>query len=119
MATAARRMVCGIDSRTATMAGRCWEIERPKSRCRVSPTNSNTDAVIDCWEGNLLYCRSLVYPDTEAIGVFEFLTCPFETPPDFEPILDPEFPWGHYQDPAQRESKKKEGKRRSVFTRER
>lgn len=57
---------------------------------------------------------------TETIGVFEFLTCPFETPPDFKPILDPEFPWGHYQDPEKRASgKKKEVKRRSVFTRER
>ena len=55
---------------------------------------------------------------TEAVGVFEFLTCPFETPPDFKPILDPEFPWGHYEDPAKR-SAKKEVKRRSVFTRDR
>jgi putative exosortase-associated protein (TIGR04073 family) len=56
---------------------------------------------------------------TETIGVFEFLTCPFETPPDFKPILDPEFPWGHYEDPAKRSAKKKEVKRRSVFTRDR
>ncbi len=55
---------------------------------------------------------------TEAIGVFEFVTCPFETPPDFKPILDPEFPWGHYEDPAKRNAKK-EVKRRSVFTRDR
>ena len=56
---------------------------------------------------------------TEAVGVFEFLTCPFETPPDFQPILDPEFPWGHYQDAEKRKSARKEVKRRSVFTRER
>ncbi len=56
---------------------------------------------------------------TEAVGVFEFLTCPFETPPDFKPILDPEFPWGHYQDAETRKSSKKEVKRRSVFTRDR
>lgn len=31
----------------------------------------------------------------EVVGVFEFLTCPFETPPDFEPILKPEFPWDY------------------------
>jgi putative exosortase-associated protein (TIGR04073 family) len=55
---------------------------------------------------------------TEAVGVFEFLTCPFETPPDFKPILDPEFPWGHYQDAETRRAQK-EVKRRSVFTRER
>lgn len=56
---------------------------------------------------------------TEAVGVFEFLTCPFETPPDFKPILDPEFPWGHYQDAEKRKATRKEGKRRSVFTRDR
>ena len=55
---------------------------------------------------------------TEAIGVFEFLTCPFETPPDFKPILDPEFPWGHYQDADKRKAKQ-EVKRRKVFTRDR
>jgi putative exosortase-associated protein (TIGR04073 family) len=55
---------------------------------------------------------------TEAIGVFEFLTCPFETPPDFKPILSPEFPWGHYQD-AETRNAKKEVKRRKVFTRDR
>jgi putative exosortase-associated protein (TIGR04073 family) len=55
---------------------------------------------------------------TEAVGVFEFLTCPFETPPDFKPILSPEFPWGHYQD-AETRNAKKEVKRRKVFTRDR
>ena len=55
---------------------------------------------------------------TETVGVFEFLTCPFETPPDFKPILDPEFPWGHYQD-AEKRNAKKEVKRRKVFTRDR
>lgn len=56
---------------------------------------------------------------TETIGVFEFLTCPFETPPDFKPILQPEFPWGHYQSAEQRKAKLKDAKRKSVFTRER
>ena len=56
---------------------------------------------------------------TEAVGLFEFVTCPFETPPDFAPILDPEFPWGHYQPAEQRKAKQKEVKRRSVFTRDR
>lgn len=55
---------------------------------------------------------------TEAVGLFEFMTCPFETPPDWKPILDPEFPWGHYQNVEQRRAKK-EAKRKSVFTRER
>lgn len=56
---------------------------------------------------------------TETIGVFEFLTCPFETPPDFKPILQPEFPWGHYQDAEKRKAKLKDVKRKSVFTRDR
>ncbi len=56
---------------------------------------------------------------TETIGLFEFLTCPFETPPDFKPILQPEFPWGHYQDSEKRKAKLKETKRKKVFTRER
>lgn len=56
---------------------------------------------------------------TETIGVFEFLTCPFETPPDFKPILEPEFPWGHYQDSEKRKAKLKETKRKKVFTRDR
>jgi len=55
---------------------------------------------------------------TEAVGLFEFVTCPFETPPEFAPILEPEFPWGHYQAAEQRKAKK-EVKRRSVFTRDR
>lgn len=55
---------------------------------------------------------------TEAVGLFEFMTCPFETPPDWKPILEPEFPWGHYQDVEARRAKK-EIKRKSVFTRER
>lgn len=55
---------------------------------------------------------------TEAVGLFEFMTCPFETPPDWKPILEPEFPWGHYQNAEERRAKK-EVKRKSVFTRER
>ena len=55
---------------------------------------------------------------TETIGVFELLTCPFATPPDFKPILQPEFPWGHYQD-AEKRKAKAEPKRKSVFTRDR
>ncbi len=36
---------------------------------------------------------------TEVVGVFEILTCPFETPPDFEPIMQPEFPWQNFGEP--------------------
>ena len=32
----------------------------------------------------------------ELVGVFEVLTCPFETPPGFKPILAPEYPWGYF-----------------------
>jgi len=32
----------------------------------------------------------------EVVGLFEVLTCPFETPPGFKPILAPEFPWGYF-----------------------
>jgi putative exosortase-associated protein (TIGR04073 family) len=32
----------------------------------------------------------------ELVGAFEFLTCPFETPPGFKPILAPEYPWGYF-----------------------
>ena len=34
----------------------------------------------------------------ELVGVYEFLTCPFPVPADFEPILDPEFPWDYFAD---------------------
>ena len=33
---------------------------------------------------------------TEVVGLWEVLTCPFETPPGFKPILEPEFPWGYF-----------------------
>lgn len=40
---------------------------------------------------------------TEAVGLFELVTAPFETPPDYEPILKPEFPWQYLtQDPEPR-----------------
>jgi putative exosortase-associated protein (TIGR04073 family) len=34
----------------------------------------------------------------ELVGVYEFLTAPFELPADFEPIIEPEFPWGYFED---------------------
>lgn len=33
---------------------------------------------------------------SEVIGVYEFLTCPFEWPPNFQPILTPEYPWDYF-----------------------
>ena len=33
---------------------------------------------------------------TEVVGLWEVLTCPFATPPDYTPILDPEFPWQRF-----------------------
>ena len=32
----------------------------------------------------------------EVVGVYEFVTAPIETPAGFEPILEPEFPWGYF-----------------------
>ena len=34
---------------------------------------------------------------TELVGVWEIVTCPFQFPPDWKPILSPEFPWQHFQ----------------------
>ena len=33
---------------------------------------------------------------TELVGLWEIVTCPFETPPGFKPILKPEYPWGYF-----------------------
>lgn len=33
---------------------------------------------------------------SELVGLWEVVTCPFETPPGFKPILKPEFPWGYF-----------------------
>lgn len=33
---------------------------------------------------------------TETVGLWEVLTCPFETPPEFVAILDPVYPWQHF-----------------------
>lgn len=33
---------------------------------------------------------------TEAVGLWEVLTCPFETPPEFVAIMDPVYPWEHF-----------------------
>lgn len=34
---------------------------------------------------------------TEAVGVWEFLTCPFEFPPRFRPVITPEYPWDYFK----------------------
>ena len=31
-----------------------------------------------------------------AIGVYELATAPFPAPPNFEPILEPEYPWSYF-----------------------
>ncbi len=35
---------------------------------------------------------------TEVVGVWEFLTCPFEFPPEFRPMIDPEYPWHYFRE---------------------
>jgi putative exosortase-associated protein (TIGR04073 family) len=30
------------------------------------------------------------------IGVYEFVTAPFPIPAGYQPILQPEFPWGYF-----------------------
>ena len=35
---------------------------------------------------------------TEVVGLWEIVTCPFETPPGFKPILTPEYPWGYFSE---------------------
>jgi putative exosortase-associated protein (TIGR04073 family) len=42
----------------------------------------------------------------EVVGLWEVLTCPFETPPGFKPILAPEYPWGYFYE-GQRSSQRK------------
>ena len=34
---------------------------------------------------------------TEAVGIWEILTCPFEFPKGYRPIIDPEFPWEYFE----------------------
>ena len=45
---------------------------------------------------------------TTAVGLFEVLSCPFATPPDYRPILSPEFPWQLFTgDPREGELKRR------------
>ncbi len=34
----------------------------------------------------------------ELVGVFEFVTAPFELPAGFKPVIEPEFPWDYFED---------------------
>ena len=33
----------------------------------------------------------------ELVGVYEFLSAPFEAPAGFKPIIEPEFPWSYFE----------------------
>ncbi len=35
---------------------------------------------------------------TEFVGIWEILTCPFEFPPRFRPIINPEHPWNSFKE---------------------
>jgi len=34
----------------------------------------------------------------ELVGVYEFLSAPFEAPAGFRPIIEPEFPWSYFEE---------------------
>lgn len=36
------------------------------------------------------------------VGVYEFVSAPFPLPAGYKPIIDPEFPWGYFEEPARR-----------------
>jgi len=36
-------------------------------------------------------------PVRELVGVYEFVTSPVPVPDDYEPILQPEYPWDYFQ----------------------
>lgn len=59
----------------------------------IHTTRDNGPAVGATW--GLIKGTGLMVA-TEFVGLFEFLTAPFETPPDYAPILDPEFPWQRF-----------------------
>jgi len=42
----------------------------------------------------------------ELVGVYEFVTAPLEVPAGFEPIIQPEFPWDYFAEPARGRSSK-------------
>ena len=41
----------------------------------------------------------------ELVGVYEFVTAPLEIPDGFQPIIQPEFPWSYFNEPAPRKSR--------------
>lgn len=40
----------------------------------------------------------------ELVGVYEFVTSPFDIPKGYAPIIQPEFPWGYFDEPARKRS---------------
>jgi putative exosortase-associated protein (TIGR04073 family) len=34
----------------------------------------------------------------ELVGVYEFVTWPFEAPAGFRPIIEPEYPWSYFEE---------------------
>ncbi len=36
------------------------------------------------------------------VGVYEFVSCPFPVPEGFKPLIEPEFPWDYFDEPAPR-----------------
>jgi len=34
----------------------------------------------------------------ELVGVYEFVSAPFEAPAGFRPLIEPEFPWSYFDD---------------------
>ena len=38
----------------------------------------------------------------ELVGVYEFVTSPFEIPKGYAPIIEPEFPWSYFDEPARK-----------------
>ena len=47
---------------------------------------------------------------TEAVGLFEIMTCPFATPPDYRQILDPEFPWQRFTSEGDQKPSRRRGR---------
>jgi putative exosortase-associated protein (TIGR04073 family) len=34
----------------------------------------------------------------EVVGVYELLTAPIEEPDDYQPLIEPEYPWGYFDE---------------------
>jgi len=41
----------------------------------------------------------------ELVGVYEVVTSPFPAPANYRPIIEPEFPWGHFDEPPSKPAK--------------